>query len=70
MRPSSDRASDEVSRLEWHNQLGLATKIVFLERYLESLEIFRIFRVKKIRKMQYEVTNYINNAFYWRIEES
>ena len=36
-----------------------------------SLKIFRIFRAKKkIRKMQYEVTNYINNAFYWRIEGS
>ena len=36
-----------------------------------SPKIFRIFRAKKKnRKMQYEVTNYINNAFYWRIEGS
>ena len=37
-----------------------------------SPKIFRIFRAKKkkICKMQYEVTNYINNAFYWRIEGS
>ena len=32
-----------------------------------SPKIFRIFRAKKIRKMQYEVANYINNAFYWGI---